>query len=268
MRPDMGKVVCEHPRCGGGYKQPKGYYKKLNHIPADEHPKRESIRKKWLSGYSGKDFTDVLGPLRGYVHSVIGKHFDKVYSEIKKALPGDNMSVRHVIGHLWQFLERKVIIVDGKPCHSEMNYRYRRVDGFEYVPIEYSNFGPIAYVDPRDGVIKRAPKRPTPPREKRPKTRHWDGDKLYHKIDGLWYAIEYKPYTITKIPNSYGRYGRYSGGESLVALELPGIDVVLRESVGLLNTYNLTQTHGRSGIYAAKKTQISSREIKRLGLRD
>ena len=268
MRPDMGKVVCEHPRRGGGYKQPKGYYKKLNHIPPEEHPKRESIRKKWIAGYDGKDFTDVLGPLRGYVHSVIGKHIDKVYSEIKKALPGDNMSVRHVIGHLWQFLERKVIIVDGKPCHSEMRFYYRRREGMDYIPIEYHGFGPIAYVDPRDGVIKRAPKPPKPKPEKKPKTRHWEGDRLFHKIDGIWYECEYRPYRVTKIPNSYGRYGRYSSTESLIALELPGTDVVLKESVGLLSSYNLTHTHGRSGIYASKKTQISSREIKRLGLRD
>lgn len=269
MRPDMGKVVCERPRRGGGVKQPKGYYKDLNRIPPEEHPKRESIRKKWLSGLIGKEFTDVLGPLRGYVHSVIGKHFDKVYSEIKKVLPGDNMSVRHVIGHLWQFLERKVVIIDGKPYHSEMRYYYSRRDGMDYIPIEYSNFGSIAYVDPRDGIIKRAPKKPRPPREKKPKTRHWEGDRLFHKIDGIWYECEYRPYIITKIHNYYGMYGRHYGSrESLIATELPGCDVVLKEAVEMLTTYKLTEVHGRSGIYATKKTQISSREIKRLGLRD
>lgn len=265
MRSDMGKVVCERPRVGGGEKQPKGYYKKLNQIPPEDHPKRESISKKW--GY-GKSFTDVLGPLRGYVHSVIGKYFDKVYSEIKKALPGDNMSVRHVIGHLWQFLERKVIIVDGKPCHLEMRYRYCQQPGVDYTPIEYSKYRTIAYVDPLDGIIKRAPNRPEPRTEKKPKTRHWDGNKLYHKIDGIWYECEYSSYDIVthQVESSIYRHITYTA-DVLVPSGFSGRDVVAKESVSLLNVYTLESLHGRGGIYATKKTQISKREIKRLGLR-
>lgn len=271
MRSDMGKVVCERPRRNSGIKQPKGYYKNLNHIPPEEHPKRESIRKKWISGHDGKNFTDVLGPLRGYVHSVIGKHFDKVYSEVKKSLPGDTMSVRHVIGHLWQFLERKVIIVDGKPCHSDMYYRYRRADGIDCIPIQYSTHGPIAYVDPRDGIIKRAPKKPVPPREKKPKISHWEGDKLYHKIDGIWYECEYQTYTVFRREYSSGSssFGGYRYHvDVLIPSNCYGYDVVAKESVCDMSIQKLKEIHNRSGIYVIKKTQLNKRELKRLCLRD
>ena len=265
MRPDMGKVVTERPRAGGHAKRPKGYYRKANKIAPEDQPKRERINQH---GYESRTFTDVLGPLRGYVHSVIGHHFDKVYAEIKKALPGDGMSARHVIGHLWQFLERQVIIVNGKPCHLDMHYRYRRVDGVDYIPIYYSKYGPIAYVDPRDRIIKRAPKSPQPKPQKEPLTVLWVDKHLYEKLDGVWYEIQYAPYAVELVPFDaramYASFWRYSSYHREVLFG--GRDVVLNEDVRNLSQYDLKRAHGKPGIYAKVKLQLNSREIKRLGL--
>lgn len=263
MREDMAKVVTERPRCRGGLKAPKGYYKKLESIPAEDQPKREKIRQKWIEGYEGKEFTDVLGPLRGYVHSIIGKPFDKVFSDIKKTLPGDNMSVRHVLGHLWDMLIRNVAIDEqGRPCDADLSYRYSDL------VLEYEHRGVIAYVDPRDGIIKRAPTYKRAAYKEEPKPYVWKGDKLYYLINDVWYEIEVGTYSVIKsrLSNRYSHYFSY-------ATELKGFngywsyDVVFKRYVSVLQEWELSKAYGKTGVYAANKRQLNKQEIKRLGLR-
>jgi hypothetical protein len=259
MRQDMAKVICERPRAGGRRMRNPDRVR-LQNKSMEDLPRSEKI------GRGGdKEFTDLLGPLRGYVVSVIGKPFAEVYSEIKKTLPGSNLSVRHTLGHLWYFLERKVFINEaGKPCHLGGGY------GHEYGNlVEYGKYGPVAYVDPRDGIIKRAPKRKPYKRIKEEKPYRWIKDNLYEKLDGIWYEMKTANYTKTTEMSWF----RSSYAKTKVSIPIytdrlvGGYDVVLHSQVRNLREFDLEKAHGRKGIYAADKRQLGSREIKKLGLR-
>ncbi|RJQ25025.1 hypothetical protein C4577_06480 [Candidatus Parcubacteria bacterium] len=194
MRKDMGKVITERPRRGMRYKAPKGSKKEIQKGFDEDSPKTENIRKKWRKGFNGKEFTDVLGPLRGYVLSVIGRPFDKVFSEICEVLKPTGLSGSHAQDHLWDMLLRNVKIDEnGRVCYPD-DYRSFK-DLKEYEPISPGKYYNIAYVDPRDGIIKKIkePKRNVK-QKKKEVVRVIINDKFQcHKINDLWYMVEVKP---------------------------------------------------------------------------
>lgn len=66
-------------------------------------------------GWDSKDFTDVLGPLRGYLLKQVGRPWDKVYSELAANLDRRTMSGRHIWTHVWMDVQIHTFIgPDGK----------------------------------------------------------------------------------------------------------------------------------------------------------
>src|SRR5207248_1341270 len=119
MRSDMKKVVTERPRSGGGVKTPKGEKRAWQRHALDELPKREQIRAKWDRGPGGKVFTDVLGPLYRFLLKQVGRPWDAVYSEVAQHLPKTSLQNQHIYTHLWEFVEKNVILVDGVACYHD-----------------------------------------------------------------------------------------------------------------------------------------------------
>jgi hypothetical protein len=240
MRPDMKKVVTERPRVGGGYKSPKGDMRAWSRYDAEETPKREAIRRKWQSGPGGKVFTDVLGPLYRYLLKQVGRPWDKVYSEIAQNLPKTSVQNRHVYTHVWQFVEKDVVILDGVPCYNGGGAHGRPL----YANRRYQQL----YVHPVTGLLCRARKRypaHTPPRIE-PGIKVYPGVQ-YHKLDGVWYEVIVRPH-----PRTVEMPGNLRYPLSIVDTVLQRRYVSLQELVHVYGGYYI----------AVSKRRLTRREIR------
>lgn len=137
MRPDMAKVIVECYRRGMRIKDPKGY-KRRNPVN-NEANTQESMRKKWKSNWSGKEFGERLNPLYRYLRSKVGGNWDNIYSELRSQLKADSAVQSHVLDHAKWFVETDVIIINGIPCHKGS-----RVHGY---PLQ-SDYREVLYVHP------------------------------------------------------------------------------------------------------------------------
>jgi hypothetical protein len=165
MRPDMKKVVTERYRDGGGIKQPKGEKRRLQKEGLD-CDKRQKLRLRWKLAQCSKEFTDVLGPLYGYLIKQIGRPWNDVYSEVVANLPKGTVTNDHIYTHLWQFVEKDVQMIDGRPYEKQVN---RYSGGIQ--PITSSTVGrhPI----------------------------HAHSNVFYFKLaDGHWYEVLTKPHRV------------------------------------------------------------------------
>jgi len=104
MRYDMGKCVIERPRRGSSNPSAKArWYGKITHdeegydydgmmrLPVSR--KQEGYHKK----IGSKDFSDLLGPINGYLRSSVGRPWDDVYSELCAGLGKFSWPMRHVL---------------------------------------------------------------------------------------------------------------------------------------------------------------------------
>lgn len=181
MRKDFTKVVTERPRRGHGktYKpvRPRGP------IGEDECGGMEGMR--WPHGRDGKEFSDLIGPLWRFIHSRLGEKWDDVYSEICANLKGRNTQQQHIIGHLWQYVERYVEVTATGAVRSKSCRFWRPRDG-DYI---YSDF----YVDPRDGILKKTKKDWRDFSWRRAKKVDHDrlvvGGITYERFNGNWFEV-------------------------------------------------------------------------------
>jgi hypothetical protein len=242
MREDMEKVVTERPRAGMRYKAPKGLkkqYEKEIRNECESH--REKIRQKWQSGYEGKQFTDVLGPIYGYILKQVGRRWDDVYSEICKNLPNNSLNTSHVRGHIKDFVEIQVMMIDGVPYDTK---GVSRVSNYGRWPFAF-------YVHPETNILCKL---------KQEQSRRWNrrrkvgidvpGEPLqqYHCIDDVWYVLTLKP---RKEPTD-DRYWRYR----------EVYDVGYKRSLSINECRDL---FGGDFISVGKK-QLNGKEVKKAGL--
>src|SRR5262249_52510460 len=152
MRNDMSKVVIERPRWG--HSLPSGktrlrvrrfnydfdYNDDFDHL-MDDLPKRVSgSRNKFLRPKLTKGFTDLLGPLRRFLRSNVGRPWDAVCSEMSRHLDNRKTTGRHIFTHV----ETEVTM----NCYEEggviYGYNWR---GGRPAPVEG------LYVHPRTGLL-------------------------------------------------------------------------------------------------------------------
>ena len=124
MRKDLAKVLTEKPRKGSGNRNLKtgfhehGFDARENAEDKYSLPKRGKMKmhNRELGPHDeSKEFTDLLGPLRRWVESQVGKNWDKVYSEIKETFPNTNKQNHHLLDtHLVQYIARDVEVVKSK----------------------------------------------------------------------------------------------------------------------------------------------------------
>ena len=105
MRPDMGRCVIERPRYGSANRSAKarrfgvirfdpedGYhYDGLLKIPLGSRQHAYHKRR------GDKDFSDVLGPVFGYLRKHCGRPWDAVFSELARVLGSGSYPIRHVL---------------------------------------------------------------------------------------------------------------------------------------------------------------------------
>ena len=102
MRRDMAKVVTEAPR--GGHANPSKKWGRRLHrdeFDADDHgPSRAPIARRRQYGWEAKEFSDVIGPLRRYLRTQVGRPWSNVWSEVTQALDSRSVSGRHIFDHI------------------------------------------------------------------------------------------------------------------------------------------------------------------------
>jgi hypothetical protein len=137
MREDMPKLLVERPRGGRRIRHHRVNLRGVQDF--DDLPKRVSIardnpRTKWLS--------ENLAPLERLLERRVGLAWDRVYAEIREHLRVDDPIQLHVLQHLFQYVERWVVMIDGVPHRATSRRpftRYRR----------------SFYVCPQTGILRR-----------------------------------------------------------------------------------------------------------------
>lgn len=233
MRADMHKVVVERERGGSHWKSRK-WGKRLTFVPDSdyaEQPKSVSSARKRQYGYESKWFTDVLGPLKGFLRSNVGRPWNKVYSELRQGLDVRKVTGRHIFEHLEHMVVRDCWIGSDRRVYARP--RGWQVTGF--------------YVHPKSGLLAFAPRQSARARKKeRLLSQDIDEVRLncsssYKLIDGQWYFVSFETVEI----------GRGAEGPKMW-------DVVQRHEVKL--------TWGRNRI-AVRKRQCNHEEVLKIRAR-
>lgn len=257
MRADMKKVLTERPRRGGVYTY-NDIRRRENAGDYDDLPSHQGMRRPY--GWNTKEFTDLIGPLRGYLRGCAGRRWDDVWSEICQVVGSGNTVDQHLRGHVMQEVETLTVLVDGKV------YARRRYSGW---------YEPDVYVHPIDGLIYVNDNRPRKAQEKRRRVDGLSyrvgadgllypvslyrsiearfvlkliGDRKAMLIDGIWYWIE-----MANTPPAYDQQYVQDGVTKTRRVYSARLDFVTGEFVN-------------EGRYHADKRQMASRDLRRHGL--
>lgn len=181
MREDMAKVIVERPR-----RQASGRLKGRLNRDLESRPAKEGMKFRLADT---KSLNENLAPLRRYLASQVGRPWSKVYSEISANLKATNAVQQHVRDHVKDYVA--VTVSDNKAGEPMAVSRWWSVCDF--------------YVDPRDGILKRA-KTDTDKARKRAKEQRRqrlmlaqskvDRIKLaagsdLRRLNGIWFAVNY-----------------------------------------------------------------------------
>lgn len=231
MRPDMGKVLTEKTRYGGGFKTPKGTRRNRDF---DDLPSRESMGKDWKLALQDKEFAYVLRPIIRFLRSRVGTPWDEVYSDVRFHISQRSYLDIRLLEHLKRRVEQNVRIVDGIVYDSIGN----EVFGYS----GYDEF----YVDEK-GILRLAP---TYDCHRRKFYRRVPNCPDYVCIDEIWYEVTY---------NNFPEYG-----SKTYEHQWPQYDVVCKGNVFRQEAINY---YGKA-VYAASKRQLNKTEIRKLRLRE
>jgi hypothetical protein len=180
MRADMDKVVVERPRWGRGHATAaKRSHRRTSTLLGEDAPAKESMRPY----RERKHFSDHLGPLRRFLSSNVGRPWDKVFSEISARITPSSTVQRHILGHLFSYVEVDVVdVIRGVPyAHG-----WRGL-----APVTSYHGRDQFFVHPKSGLLL-----PAPLRERRAKLErderevHVVADVVYAKFAGLWFRPE------------------------------------------------------------------------------
>jgi hypothetical protein len=221
MRSDMAKCVTERPRRGSSNPSAKARwygkivdtedgldYDGLTRLPVSR--KQEGYHKK----IGDKDFTDVLGPIQGYLLNSCGRPWDDVFSELSRNLGQGTWPVRHI---LTQHVDVKI-------------NTYRGIDGNVWYfdkygpgPVSGSPNYPEFYVEPETRALRACTKlvkfpryllyrnvKVEPPVVRRQGDRFPDGDRWFVSIRGVWYIGTYREVPFYGVEQTGERWRRYT----------------------------------------------------------
>jgi hypothetical protein len=186
MRPDMAKVVTERPRRGHSNKSMKtsktlsrDEIHDMGDEDADSGPGRHKASRRGQYGWDAKEFSDLLGPLRGYLKKQVGRPWNKVFSELCEHLDKRSITGQHIWDHIKYEVELNAYISDGKVFERPRFGSIRLVQGL--------------YVHPVTGILRWAPERPRHRYRPRldPNLKKLTDRAELRRIDGIWFYFEY-----------------------------------------------------------------------------
>jgi len=255
MRGDMPKVIVERPRRGAGWRR-KGRALRDDDLSLSAIAVKVHDRSRGAS----KNLNENLAPLRRYLEAQVDRPWRKVWSEICAQLKPTNTVQQHVRDHIPDFIAIKTRLRDGEIFVHE---RWRAG------PVRLKESHVRLFVDPSSGLVRR--------------NKHWRSwetrqrlaaaaeaearaawmrvvsDKVQlHLHRDCWWEV-----TLAAVPKSIETVETAGGGTRRVTFERPVDDVLLRKdgtAAARLSRY------GRAGVYAAAKRQLTTKEIRALGL--
>lgn len=200
MRKDMGKVITERPR-GGSRSRNKKYGESIrwdgHDGNYDNQPKRVTSSARGQYGYDAREFTDVLGPVKGFIRKNVGRPWNKVYSEVCKVLDKRKVTHKHVIDHMFQWVETSPIFCPDGYWRSPDNIYSRLNDDGQ---LEYYGMEPEFIVHPKTGLlVANKPRESKGARIARWREREKQNQKdtvkidessCYRKINDIWYRCK------------------------------------------------------------------------------
>ncbi len=232
----MHKVVIERPRWNPG----PGKHGRRANLSDELLPKFEGIKRPHMHR---KGLTDLLGPLKRWLHSQVGRAWNDVYSEACAVIKPDSIIRAHIKTHLLQFVERHTFMHNGRACLLDVR---RGV-----IPVEELRYGwsPF-FVHPESGLLCAIPQKSwktlrAERRAARAATFRWlDCNFALKKIGGFWFACQFR------VISPEGPFKAY--------------DHALEQNVGRGGLMR------REGVYlhCIAKRQLSRRELRRSGLRN
>ena len=203
MRSDMGKCVIERPRSGSSNPSAKArWYGKITQddegYDYDGMTKLPSSRKQeaYHPKIGEKNFTDVLGPIEGYLRSSVGRPWDDVYSELCVGLGRFSWPMRHVLAF---HVNVAINTWEGADGHIWFDDKYgpHKVDG---------GYRSEFYVHPRSKTLqyKKQERFKYRPKKEGESVKLADSRHMV-KINGLWFIGRYKDM-------EYPEHRRYCSG--------------------------------------------------------
>ncbi len=164
---------------------------------------REGMRIRYNHGYDRKSFNENLNPLKSWLHSGLGKNWDKYYGELRKQFDARNVINAHILEHLFQYVEIQTHVGE-KGAVMFMNTRYSSM-GEQPISKCHKDY----YVCPKSGMLRKTQKQPRRSVIKQKEAerraardaifRQLDRHNVLHLIDGAWYHFELKPIPTAKV---------------------------------------------------------------------
>jgi hypothetical protein len=233
----MHKVVIERPRWNPG----RGKQGRRANLPDELLPRFEGIKRphRWRKG-----LTDLLGPLKRWLQSQVGRPWNDVYSEACAVIKPDSIIRAHVKTHLLQFVERHTFM--RKVCIVETAYPGRGVIPVTELRYRCSRF----FVHPESGLLCAIPQKSRAAlraerRAARAENFRWlNCNFAIKQINGIWYACQFR------VVCPEGRFKAY--------------DHALGQQVG---RGGLLRREGQY-LHCIAKRQLSRRELRRYDLRN
>ncbi len=175
----LDRIVIERPRGGwrASLKKVPGNKKHLEEIT--EAAYTDGIFNPYLLKLKRKSkyFSDCLGPLYRWLRSKVGQNWDDIYHELCQMLDITTLSGKHILSHVWGYVERDAVLVDG----IVYNRQYRR---------QLGSWKQELYVHPETRILCLANKVRKLPPKKPDNFLKIDDDHHYEKLDGIWYFFE------------------------------------------------------------------------------
>ena len=178
----LSENVIERPRGGHRISSRRVKGQKIALVKLTEEASTDGLLSPYLIKPRKKTkwFSDCLGPLYQWLQSHVGEYWDDVYSELCQILDITTLSGRHIVSHVWGYVERNVVFIDGVP--------YGKTRRYTNYPLGYGY--KTLYVHPETGILCLAKRIRKVPEKKPDDFVFVDGYHHYQKINDLWYAIE------------------------------------------------------------------------------
>lgn len=151
MRSDMFKVIVERPRAGGYGKPSNGRKKEKSKKDYDNYPLHESTARKHRPYSAYKELNENLAPLQRFLHSRVGKHWDKVFSEICERIDMRSAVKKHIRDHVKSMVWTEVEQHRDGSIWTKGAYPWR----IDYVEHYYRQHHHL-YVHPTTGILTKA----------------------------------------------------------------------------------------------------------------
>ncbi|MEG4803991.1 hypothetical protein QUB63_07150 [Microcoleus sp. ARI1-B5] len=190
----LDRIVIERPRGGlrSSLKKVKGNKKILNRLT--EAACTDGLLSPYLLKLRRKSkyFSDCLGPLYRWLRSKVGQEWDDIYHELCQILDITTLSGKHILSHVWGYVERDAVLVDG----IVYKRKSQRQLGFWKEEL---------YVHPETRILCLANKVPKIPPKKPDDFLKIDDYHHYQKLDGIWYLFELADMEELEVTKYYSR---------------------------------------------------------------